>query len=118
VARNRITIVSVHHAVIAKPIFVYGEIGPVLTPSQLPSCDVLELDCEGAEADILREMIIHPRVVLVETHGQFGAPTNLIASLLEKRGYVVSDRGLAARGYFADHCIKTDSRVLLGMSLE
>ena len=53
------------------------------------------MDCEGAEVEILREMTIQPRVILVETHGLFGAPTDLVASLLEKRGYVVSDRGLA-----------------------
>jgi hypothetical protein len=70
-------------------------LGPVLPASQLPSCDVLQLDCEGAEVGILREMTIQPRVILVETHGVFGAPTNLAASVLEKRGYVVSDRGLA-----------------------
>jgi len=114
-ARNRITNVSVHHAIMAKPIHVYsGEIGTILAPSQLPSCDVLELDCEGAEADILREMIIHPRVVLVETHGVRGAPTNLIGSLLEKRGYTVFDRGLA-EPCDANHCIKNDIRVLLGI---
>jgi Protein-L-isoaspartate(D-aspartate) O-methyltransferase (PCMT) len=116
VARNKITNVSVHHAVVAKPIFVYsGEMGPILAPSQLPSCDVLELDCEGAEVEILREMIIHPRVVLVETHGVLGAPTNLTASLLEKRGYVVSDRGVAEPRDI-DYFTKTDIRVLLGIN--
>jgi hypothetical protein len=64
-----------------------------LAASQLPSCDVLQLDCEGAEVEIPREMTIQPRVILVETHGIFGAPTNLGASVLEKRSYVVSDRG-------------------------
>jgi hypothetical protein len=113
--RNRITNVNVHHAVVAKAIYVFsdgGDIGPVLPPSQLPLCDVLELDCEGAEVDILREMIIRPRVVLVETHGVYGAPTNLIASLLEKRGYRVSDRGVA-ESHKAEFCTKNDIRVLL-----
>jgi hypothetical protein len=119
VARNSITNVKVHHAVVAKAIGVYNDgsdNGPTLSPSQLPSCDVLELDCEGAEVDILRQMSINPRVVLVETHGMFGAPTSLIASLLEKRGYVVSDRGLAeANSGWRSACIRNDVRVLLGI---
>jgi hypothetical protein len=115
-ARNKVTNVSVHHAVVAKSIFVYGDgsdVGGAMSPSNLPSCNVLQLDCEGAEVDILRELAIQPRVVLVETHGLLGAPTDLVASLLEKRGYVVSDRGLA-EPRLADHCTKNDSRVLLG----
>ena len=97
-ARNRVTNISIHHAVVAKSIAVSGggsDLGPVLPPSQLPPCNVLQLDCEGAEVEILRELTIQPRVILVETHGLYGAPTDLVASLLEKRGYVVSDRGVA-----------------------
>jgi hypothetical protein len=72
VARNKAVNVSIHHAVIAKSISIYGsgsDLGPIVSVSQLPSCDVLQLDCEGAEVDILREMTIQPRVILVETHG-------------------------------------------------
>jgi hypothetical protein len=77
---------------------------------------VLELDCEGAEVEILRELTIQPRVILVETHGLYGAPTHLVASLLEKRGYVISHRGVA-EPRAADHCTKHDIRVLLGTKL-
>jgi hypothetical protein len=72
------------------------------------------LDCEGAEVEILRELIIRPRVILVETHGLFGAPTDLVASLLETRGYVVSDRGVA-EPRLAGFCTVNDIRVLLGI---
>jgi Methyltransferase small domain len=115
--RNNITNISVHHAVVAKSIFVYGngsDLGAVMPPSQLPRCNVLQLDCEGAEVDILRELTIQPRVILVETHGVFGAPTELVASLLEKRGYVVSDRGVAEPSLAELHT-KQDVRVLLGI---
>ena len=37
---------------------------------------MLELDCEGAEVEILRELTIQPRVILVETHVLYGAPTD------------------------------------------
>ena len=102
-ARNEITNINVHHAVVAKLIATFGggvasDLGPVLPPSQLPTCNVLQMDCEGAEVEILREMTIQPRIIVVETHGLYGAPTDLVASLLEKRGYVVSDRGLADAG--------------------
>jgi hypothetical protein len=116
-ARNRVNNISIRHAVVAKSISVYGigsDVGAVLPPSQLPPCDVLELDCEGAEVEILREMTIQPRVILVETHGLYGAPTHLVASLLEKRGYVISHRGVAEPSA-AHHCTVHDIRVLLGI---
>ena len=120
-ARNQITNINIHHAVVAKLITnlfcggVAHDLGPALPPSQLPPCNVLEMDCEGAEVEILREMIIQPRVILVETHGLYGAPTALVASLLEKRGYVVSDRGLA-EPRLLDSCTKNDIRVILGIN--
>lgn len=80
-----------------------------MPPSQLPPCDLLELDCEGVEVEILRGMIIQPRVILVETHGMYGAPADLIASLLEQRGYAVSDPGWEQR---------SDLRVLLAVRLQ
>jgi len=113
-ARNGVTNIVVHHAVVAKAIDVYGsggDVGIVVPSSQLPPCNVLELDCEGAEVEILRELTIQPRIILVETHGVYGAPTNLVAWLLERRGYIVSDLGVAAN---KDHCTKHDIRVLLG----
>lgn len=89
------------------------DLGPQLSASQLPPCDVLQMDCEGAEVGLLREMIIQPRVILVETHGVFGAPTKLVASLLEQRGYAVADRRVA-EPRIAEHCTKHNVGVLLG----
>jgi hypothetical protein len=113
IRRNRVS-VTVHYAVVGKPIAVFDDdIGPILHPSQLPECDVLEMDCEGAEVDILREMVIRPRAILVETHGYLDAPSHLVASLLEQRGYSVSDKGLA-EPHRSALCIQNDTRVLLG----
>lgn len=117
--RNGITNISIHHAIVAKLIGTFdggvaNDLGPVVPPSQLPTCNVLEMDCEGAEVEILREMTIQPRVVVVETHGLYGAPTDLVASLLAKRGYVVSDRGVA-EPRMAEYHTKHDIRVLLGL---
>ena len=110
---NRLT---VHHAVVARSISVYGTEPDrvAVAPADLPSCDVLELDCEGAEVDILREIVIRPRVILVETHGLYGAPTERVTSLLEELGYLVRDQGVAeprAQAFCEEH----DIRVLVGI---
>ncbi|KQT56190.1 hypothetical protein ASG52_24250 [Methylobacterium sp. Leaf456] len=107
----------VHHAVVAQGIAVYGiaaEAGAVVPPGDLPACDVLELDCEGAEVQILREMTIRPRVLLVETHGIYGAPTALVSGLMQAAGYTVSDLGWA-EPLLAEACARDDVRVLQGL---
>ncbi|WP_147077258.1 hypothetical protein [Methylobacterium haplocladii] len=114
---NAIENLTVHHAVVGRNIAVYGsasEVGTVVPPQELPACDVLELDCEGAEVQILREMTIRPRVLLVETHGVYGAPAPLVAGLMEAVGYTVSDRGWA-EPRLPDTCARHDIRVLQGL---
>jgi hypothetical protein len=39
-------------------------------PKDLPSCDVLEMDCEGSETEIISNMEIRPRIVIIEVHPQ------------------------------------------------
>ena len=50
--------------------------------------------------------------LLVETQGNFAAPTRLIASLLEHRSYAVTERGMAEQ--HDEFCEEFDDRVLLG----
>jgi hypothetical protein len=109
-------LLTVEHGVVARAISVYGTAPErdVVRPEALPDCDVLELDCEGAEVDILQQMTIQPRVILVETHGLYGAPTALVSSLLEDRGFRVSDNGVAAPRKRA-YCERKDIRVLVGV---
>jgi hypothetical protein len=104
---------EVRHAVVARALSVYGTgpYGDVVPPADLEACDVLELDCEGAEAEILREMTIRPRAVLVETHGLYGATTDLVAGLLRGLGYRVDDLGVAEPRLRAQ-CEQYDIRVL------
>ncbi len=57
-ARNRLSgRLTVKHAVVGEAIAVYGGSDQlaslVVSPTELPECDVLELDCEGAELPIL-----------------------------------------------------------------
>jgi hypothetical protein len=107
--------VRVRHAVVGRSILVYGTepADALVDPRELPGCDVLELDCEGAEVDVLRAMEIQPRVVLVETHGYLGAPTVLVASLLQERGYLIGWQGMAEPRLHS-HCESRDIQVLVG----
>jgi hypothetical protein len=107
--------IKVYHAIVGEEIDVWGSSPSniAVRPNELPSCDVLELDCEGSEIGILRDMLIKPRVVAVETHGFLGSPTADVRNILEHRGYQVSDLGLAEPRLEVE-CDNLDIRVLVG----
>lgn len=67
-------------------------------PEELPECDVLELDCEGAETEIIAGLRTLPNVIIVETHGFRGAPTEETVATLEDRGYEITERMAVERG--------------------
>jgi len=96
-ANDQEDIVTPIHALVGEEVFVYGEANSAerCSPQELPECDVLELDCEGAEAEILRSIEIRPRVLLVETHGFRGAPTDEVDELLRGMGYTTTNLGVA-----------------------
>lgn len=83
VSVNKATNVKIRHNVVSEAISLYGDDNgtSVIPPQELPDCDVLVLDCEGAEVDILTNMIHSPRSVVVETHGHYGAPTSEVKEL-------------------------------------
>lgn len=41
-----------------------------IPPSELPNCDVLSIDCDGCELDVLDNIEVRPRTIIVEHHGQ------------------------------------------------
>lgn len=86
--------VSVTHAIVGRAISLRGEAGEarIVKPNMLPQCDVLELDCEGAEIDILESLSVRPRVLLVESHGLHDAPPERIHELIIENGYEVVSR--------------------------
>lgn len=58
-------------------------VGPVYNPkggdisrtgktpiSDLPSCDILAIDCDGCELEVLKNISIEPEMIIVEHHGQ------------------------------------------------
>jgi hypothetical protein len=63
-----------------------------VSPADLPACDVLELDCEGSEVEILRNLEIRPRVIIVECHAVFDAPESTVRRELDRLGYIVVNR--------------------------
>jgi hypothetical protein len=54
------------------------------------------MDCEGAEIDILTgfDRGNLPRVIVVETHGVFGASTSELSRELTRLGYKITDKGV------------------------
>ena len=104
--------VSCTFAVVGENLGVFGtDIAErILHPSELPLCDVLEMDCEGSEVGILQDMVIRPRDIVVETHGFADAPSARTAEILRQCGYEVEDLGLAEP---KPDCIGRDERVLL-----
>jgi len=87
----------------------------IFPPESLPDCDVLELDCEGAEILVIENMRVKPRAILVETHGMLGAPSAAVQAALEGRGYDVTTIGIAEPS-LTEYCESNDVRVLCGIA--
>ena len=89
--------VNVHHAVVGKEIDVYGAGNTAsakrIAYDEIPDCDVLELDCEGSELEILRNLQITPRVIIVELHPfKAGSDISAIFDALDKMDYNITSR--------------------------
>lgn len=108
--RERVTL---ERATVGEEISLWGdrEDGEIVPPDELPDCDVLVLDCEGAEVTILEEMEIRPRALVVETHGMYDAPKSKVEDRIERLGYDVRDYGVAEERV-ADFCAENDIYVL------
>lgn len=89
--------VAVEHAVVEADHDVWGTPGDTIHASDLPDCDYLEVDVEGAEADILPELDIQPRVIAVEYHPP-DVTEEWTRSQLDRLGYDVVERGAEVEG--------------------
>jgi len=96
--------VTINHAIVGPAVSVAGplEHPAKISPDELPTCDVLEVDCEGAEVDILENLEIEPSTVIVETHANYGAPETAVRTELDRLSYdiVNKDAEVADRGIF------------------
>lgn len=61
----------------------------IRTLDNVPECDALILDVEGAETSILRSLSHSPRTILVEGHPQHDATVDRVTDILEEKGYTV-----------------------------
>lgn len=91
-------ICEIKHAIVGKAHLVES-VGnaAIVDPTNLPQCDSLEMDCEGAELNILKNINIKPNNIIVELHHKKPyspySSTDIIQSLLENRGYSVEKFG-------------------------
>jgi hypothetical protein len=84
-------IADVGHVQVGDAVQTFGPINGAtrIRPESIPPCDVLELDCEGAELEILSSIEMYPRVIIAESHGHLDAPSNVLHDALENAGYRV-----------------------------
>lgn len=91
--------VDLNHSIVG-PYFEYSkksygksENADVVDPSELPECDALILDCEGAELEIIKNLSSWPETIIVETHGFLGSSEETIRKILIENGYEIINRG-------------------------
>lgn len=93
---------EVIHAIVADEyrLIGEGEGGHAVPPSEIKECDVLEMDCEGAEINIIKELKIRPRVLIIEQHhhkdyAPYSSP-DIIPNILDDYGYNVKVKNARA----------------------
>lgn len=82
---------SIIHGYVGTPISVWGELEGAKKIVDIPDCDILELDCEGAEKEVLASLKISPGVIIVESHGHLGSSSASVKNQLKNLGYRVTD---------------------------
>ena len=90
-------VLTVNHAHVGRLVSTFGNVSDSshVPPKELPECDVLVMDCEGAELEILSNMEIKPDQIVVETHGMLDSSQNEVVDLLKDNGYEIDGQELA-----------------------
>jgi predicted RNA methylase len=86
--------IEVRNVIVGTGVDIWGDTADttVMDPSRLPSCDVLVMDCEGAEGDILANLRIEPQTVVVEVHPHLGSSVDRIERIFDDLQYRVLSR--------------------------
>ncbi len=100
--------VEVRHAIVGSRGDLRGSAdgAEIVQSDELPACDVLALDCDGAELAILEALTERPSLLVVEHHGvsnegtvEFEYRPAKVAGLLDQKGYeVVHEETVARKG--------------------
>jgi len=77
----------------------------IVSMADLPRADVYLLDCEGAETDLVPDL--DQGRVVVETHGDKGAPTDEITAELQSNGFRIDTT------YDAEPGVSRDNKVVI-----
>lgn len=111
--------VTVKHAIVARAISLRGDTdgAQLVSPIELPDCDVLVLDCEGAEMNILEEMEIRPDTIIVETHEIFGVSEADVRDVLSSLGYETIE-SMIAEERFRNYCEENGIYVLYSVDCD
>lgn len=90
--------VTVRQAIVSDDVALRGDDrgAPIVPPEDLPACDALALDCDGAEVHILEALAVRPETIVVEHHPVVREGALLaehrpetIRAILEDRGYEI-----------------------------
>ncbi|MFB6199696.1 MAG: FkbM family methyltransferase [Candidatus Nanohaloarchaea archaeon] len=105
--------VELRHALVGPEVDVWGssESADRVDPSELEECDVLEMDIEGSEKQVLKELDIRPRVIIVESHGHLDCSTQEVKELLRDLSYRIENVELAED---VEHARNNDIKVVTG----
>lgn len=81
----------IEHAIVGDTANLKGAKGKArkVHPSDIPSCDLIEMDCEGAEIDLIPNLPTNISTIIVETHPSKGANTVEVEKLLNSQGWQV-----------------------------
>lgn len=95
--KNNSEAITVNHAVVGEKIDIWGTSKDAehISPSNLPKCDVLEMDIEGSEIGVLNNLEVEPRVIIVESHGKNGSSTEEVKKILKELSYEIKNIELA-----------------------
>lgn len=92
VNRNNLNNVNIKNKAVGDLLIDLPEPVPKMSISDLPKCDILELDCEGSEYEIITKLDSLPDAIIVEVHPSL-LPVKVeeVLTLLESRGYEIVD---------------------------
>lgn len=85
--------VNIKHSIVGEAVDLTGQSdgAKMISPGGLLG-DVIEMDCEGAEINIIKNLNEFPSRIIVETHPKKGAPTVDVEEALRDNGYEIIER--------------------------